>query len=327
MKYRKWYQIIYLAIAVAAFYYVAKKLITFEQWDYVSGRYINDNWLILGVVQIVLWGLNIGLESMRWQNLLSSFTRIDFSKSVQMVLMGFTTGSISPMKIGEPGGKILFLKKEERPTGVLASVYGSYLNSAVLFLLTLLIFPLALSAGLIDISVTSNLSAFSYVILALCILAASYFIIYYFFKQIKKKVRNTRWAVKTGFFKNFRLKKFMTLFLYTLLRVMVYNFQLYIWFMFFNIPDIGINFMLLSPLYFAAITLIPAMFLFDLGIRGSVGVFVFSVISENLGAVLSALFFLWFFNVALPVLWGSLLLISNKYSKKQGKNIHKLKSL
>jgi hypothetical protein len=92
----------------------------------------------------------------------------------------------------------------------------------------------------------------------------------------------------------------------------VYNFQLYIWFIFFNISGFGIDVLFLSPLYFAAITLIPAMFLFDLGIRGSVGIILFSVISDNTEALLSAIFFLWFLNVAIPVLWGSLLLLRKK---------------
>ncbi len=315
MKHKKWHQIIYLAIALTAFYYVGEKLIAFDRWNYISGRFISETWFLLVIFQVVLWVLNIGLESLRWQYLLNTYTKVSFPRSVKMVLMGFTTGSISPMKIGEPGGKILFLKKDERPSGILASVYGSYINSTALFLIALFVFPLALSSGLIRIPVTFHLSLFSYVILAICIVLGSYFIVYYFFKQIKKQVRNSKWALKPEFFNSFRLNKFLILFLYTLLRVIVYNVQLYIWFRFFNITDFGVEFFLLSPLYFAAITLIPAIFLFDLGIRGSVGVFIFSSMSNNLGAVLSALFFLWVFNVALPVLWGSLLLIRAKSHK------------
>jgi len=321
MKHKRWHKVVYLAIAFIAFYYVVKKLLAFDQWDYISGRFINEFWFLLVIFQVVLWVLNIGMESLRWRYLLNTFTKVSFSSSVKMVLMGFTTGSISPMKIGEPGGKILGLKKDERPTGILASVYGSYINSTVLFLIALFIFPVALSSGLLSIPVSFQLSLFSSVILGICILLGSYVIVYFFFRQIKKHVRNSKWALKPEFFNSFRLNKFPILFLYTLIRVIVYNVQLYIWFRFFNITDLGLDFFLLSPLYFAAITLIPAIFLFDLGIRGSVGVYIFSSLSNNLGAVLSALFFLWFLNVALPVLWGSLLLIRSKSHKKQANTV------
>ena len=309
---KRWYQIIYLGISLTAFYYVGNKLTSFDRWDYVSKEFINDSWLLLGIVQVFLWSLNIGLESLRWQTLLSSFTRVRFLESVKMVLMGFATGSVTPLKAGEPGGKILPLKKDERVSGVLVSVYGSYLNSAVLFLIAIIVFPVVLLAGLIDISFVIDFSWYTYALLAIGLLLFSYFIVYYFFKQIKKRVRNTKWALKPGVLSSFKLKRVLILFLYTLLRVAVYNFQLYIWFLFFNISDLGIDILLLSPLYFAAITLIPAMFLFDLGIRGSVGIFLFSAISDSTGAILSAIFFLWFLNVAIPVLWGSLLLLRKK---------------
>ncbi len=309
---KRWYQIIYLAISLTAFYYVGKKLTSFDRWDYVSKEFINDSWLLLAIVQIVLWSLNLGLESLRWQTLLSTFTKVRFFESVKMVLMGFATGSVTPLKSGEPGGKIVLLKKDERVSGVLVSVYGSYLNSAVLFLIAVVVFPVALTAGLIDTSFVINFSWYTYALLAIGSLLFSYFIVYCFFKQIKKQVINTKWALKPSVLCNFRLKRFLILFLYTLLRVAVYNLQLYIWFLFFNISGIGIDVLIISPLYFAGITLIPAMFLFDLGIRGSVGVFLFSTISDNTGALLSAIFFLWFLNVAIPVLWGSLLLIRKK---------------
>ena len=312
MNSKKWYQIVYLAIAATAFYYVGKKLTSFEQWSFVSENFINDSWFLLLFVQVILWSLNLGLESIRWQTLLSPFSRVSFFESAKMVFMGFTTGSITPMKAGEPGGKILPLKTEDRPSGILVSVYGSYLNSAVLLLLALFVLPTALSYKLLEIPYSLNLSWYFYIALAIALLSLSYFALHFFFRQIKKRVRNTKWALKPGVFKNFTLKRFLILFLYTLLRIVTYNFQLYIWFLFFNIPDSGVDFYLLSPLYFAVITLIPAMFLFDLGIRGSAAIFIFSTIHGCTGAVLSAIFFLWFFNVAIPVLWGSLLLIQRK---------------
>ena len=312
MKHKIWYRIIYFFIALFAFYYVVKKLVSFGQWDYVSGRSINSYWFSLLAVQVALWAMNIGLESFRWQKMVNTFTSQGFFRSLQMVMMGFTTGSISPMKMGEPGGKVLLLTKDEKASGVLASVYGSYLNSILLFLIALIVLPFALSKRLIAVSFFPELPAWFYAIIAVFIVLGSYTIINVSFKGIRKQVRNTKWAVKPGFFRNFKTGQALKLFLLTLIRIAVYNFQLYVWFKFFNVTVPLTEFFLMSPLYFAAITLIPAVFLLDLGIRGSVGVFVFNVFTNNVGAILSALFFLWFVNVAIPVLWGSVLLVKNK---------------
>ena len=186
-QHKRWYQIIYLAISLTAFYYVVNRLASFDQWGNVSKEFINDNWLLLIIAQVILWVLNLGLESLKWQTLLNSFSRVRFIESVKMVLMGFASGSVTPLRAGEPVGRILQLKKDERASGVLVSVYGSYLNSAVLFLIAVVIFPVALSAGLIDTSFVINFSWYSYVILAFGSLFFSYFTVYYFFKQIKKR--------------------------------------------------------------------------------------------------------------------------------------------
>jgi len=320
MKYKTWYRIIYFSVALFAFYYVVKKLISFEQWNYVSGRFISSDWVSLLAVQIVLWVMNIGLETFRWQKMLSSFTNTGFFSSMQMVMMGFATGSVSPMKVGEPGGKVSLLTKDEKASGVLASVYGSYLNSILLFFIALVVLPFTISKKLIALPFIPELPVWSFVLIAFFIVSGSYITINVFFKRIRKQVRNTKWAVKHGFFRNFKVKEALFLSLLTLMRITVYNFQLFVWFKFFNITVPPSEFFLVSPLYFAAITLIPAVFLFDLGIRGSTGVFVFSVLTNNLGAILSALFFLWLVNVAVPVLWGSVLLVKNKTLKKDKNN-------
>ncbi len=307
------FRIVYFIIAASAFYYVAIKLLNFEQWDFIHNNFINDNWGFLVTTQVILWGINIGLESFRWKYLLSSFSGYSFFNSLKMVIVSFAAGGATPMKIGEHGGKIVYMKKDDQATGIMASLYGSYLNSAVLLLIAAFTVPFLLTYKKIALPISAEFSKTALIILMIIILTVSYFLILFLFKQIKKRIRNTGWAVKTGFFDNFKLKRALFLFFITLLRIMTYNIQLYIWFRFFNISCPVSIFFLLSPAYFAVITLIPAMFLLDLGIRGSVGLFLFSSLCGNTAAVISAIFSLWFINVAIPVLWGSLLLLFKEY--------------
>jgi hypothetical protein len=77
--------------------------------------------------------------------------------------------------------------------------------------------------------------------------------------------------------------------------------------MFFSLNDPVI--LLLSPLYFAFITLFPTFFLVDLGIRGSVGMFIFGPLVHNVPVLLSVIFFLWLINVALPSFAGGLIIM------------------
>ncbi len=307
------FRLIYFSIAALAFYYVAVKIVNFEQWSFIHKNIVTENWILLVTIQVMLWGINISLESLRWKFLLSSFSHYSFFNSLKMVIVSFAAGGATPMKIGEHGGKIVYMKKEDQATGIIASLYGSYLNSAVLLLIAAFTVPFLLAYEKLNLLIPAGLNKTVLIFSIILFLTGSYFLVIFIFKQIKKKIDKTGRTVKKEFFGNFRLKRASILFTLTILRVLTYNIQLYVWFRFFNIPCPAETFFLLSPAYFAVITLIPAMFLLDLGIRGSAGLLLFSSLCGSAAAVISAIFALWSVNVAIPVLWGSLLLLLKKH--------------
>ena len=312
MKRDKWFRILYLLISALAFYYLGTKILSFEHWNVLSSGALNSYRVVLLLVQLFLWSANIGLESLRWRYLLAPFSGYGFRDSVKMVFTAFSAGSFTPMKLGEHGGRLIFLKSDDRATGMLASVYGSYLNSFVILLLAAFVLPPALSEGLFFPDMLTGMNEAFYYPAAAVILALSIVLLRGLTAAVKKNLRNTRWAVKKEFFLNLRFKRAAVLFLLTLLRVVVYNLQLWVWFRFFNIDCPADVFFILSPLYFAAITLVPGMLLLDLGIRGSVGLFVFAFCSSP-ELLLVSLFALWIVNVAIPVAGGSMILIFKKH--------------
>jgi len=310
-----WYRFLYLTISALAFYYLANRIMSFDEWDAVNAVSLNTSWLFLLAVQIVLWAANLGTETLKWNYLLSAFSNYSFFDSLKMVFAGFTAGSFTPMKLGEHGGRLIFLRKEDRAAGVMASVFGSYLNTMAILLLSLFVLPALLSKRLLNADFPDSLPAIYYYLLILIIIALSSLMIWLLSAAVKKSLRNTAWAVKKEFFYNLRFKRVLKLFSYTLFRVVIYNLQLFVWFRFFNISCTWEIFFLLSPLYFMAITMVPAMFLLDLGIRGSAGLFIFSFQCGSSSVILFALFLLWFINVAIPVLAGNVILIFNKHHK------------
>jgi hypothetical protein len=312
MKRDKWFRILYLLISVLAFYYLGTRIISFEHWNVLSSGALNSYWFVLLFVQFLLWSANIGLESLRWNYLLAPFSSYGFRDSVKMVFTAFSAGSFTPMKLGEHGGRLIFLKSDDRATGMLASVYSSYLNSFAILLIAVLALPVALHDGLFFSGMLTEIDEAFYYPAAAGVLTLSFFLLRGLTTAVKKNLRNTRWAVKNEFFQNLRFKRAVVLFLLTLLRVIVYNLQLWVWFRIFNIDCPADIFFILSPLYFAAITLVPGMLLLDLGIRGSAGLFVFAFCSSP-EPLLISLFALWFINVAIPAASGSLILIFKKH--------------
>ena len=82
--------------------------------------------------------------------------------------------------------------------------------------------------------------------------------------------------------------------------------------------DILFNeFIMHAPIYFFFITLIPSFFLADIGIRGSVSLFVFAQFEAQMPLILLAIFFLWFINVVVPALLGTIVLYVYNDIKKR----------
>ena len=309
MRRDRWFKIIYLSVSLLAFYYIGIKICSFEHWDDISAGLLSTNWIILVAIQLILWFTNVGLEAGRWKYFLSPFSYYSFSGSLKMIFSAFSAGSFTPMKLGEHGGRLIFLKNEDRTTGALASVFGSYLNTIVILLFAVVALPGAAAKRYLELEMLKGVNDIFYYFVAAAVLIISLFFFLYFMHVLKRKLRNTRWVLKKEFFLNMGLKRVLSLFLFTSARVFVYNLQLFVWFRFFNINCPVDTFIFLSPLYFAIITLVPGMLLVDLGIRGSAGLFIFSQKCGEPTAILFALFALWIVNVAVPVAIGNVILI------------------
>jgi len=313
MRRDSWFRIIYLSVSVLAFYYIGIKIYSFERWNDVNVGLLNRNWIILLAIQVILWFANLGIETGRWKYLLSPFSNYSFSGSLKMIFAAFSAGSITLMKLGEHGGRLIYLKKEDRTTGVLASVFGSYLNTIIILLFAVVALPVALAKGFLKIEWLKGVNEIYYYFVIAAVVTGSLLLLLGITKILKRKLRNTRWALKKEFFFNMGAKRVLVLFFFTLARVVVYNLQLFVWFRFFNINCAVDIFIILSPLYFAAITLVPGMLLVDMGIRGSVGLFIFSQQCGFSTIILFAIFALWVVNVAIPVVIGNVILIFNEH--------------
>ena len=102
--------------------------------------------------------------------------------------------------------------------------------------------------------------------------------------------------------------------LYSLLRFVVYCIQLCV-FLWFLGADIKSHLLIVVPVYFMLITMAPSLFLAELGIRGSVALFVFTGFGLTEVAVLFVVLVLWLLNQVLPALVGTVVLLYNKTGK------------
>jgi len=90
----------------------------------------------------------------------------------------------------------------------------------------------------------------------------------------------------------------------SLLRYIIFSVQYYLILQAFGLTFSSYTKILLIPFCFLITSSIPTIVISEIGVRGSVGLFVFGIISDNNLAILSASVLLWVINVALPALFG-----------------------
>ena len=64
------------------------------------------------------------------------------------------------------------------------------------------------------------------------------------------------------------------------------------------------------------VSVIPTIAITEIGIRGSVAVFLFGLLSSNIVGILSATFVMWVINLLLPALLGTLFIFTLKFFRK-----------
>jgi hypothetical protein len=102
----------------------------------------------------------------------------------------------------------------------------------------------------------------------------------------------------------FSVLELFNILLLSLLRYIVFVFQYYLVLKAFGVYLSDIYAILLIPVCFMVASFIPTILISEIGIRGSVALFVFGTISNMDIQIILASMVLWLINIALPILLG-----------------------
>lgn len=295
--------LIQIAISVTAVAYIIIRLVNYDEWETFYELFTQQptRFAVVFLLQLILSSLNLSIESFKWQKLVSPLREQSFKLSFYQILKGVQVGMVTPGRSGEGVAKALMLPAGYRTRGFLLSVTGSALQNIVLALGGLL--------GLIFIREfpEKELSMFfqiqewliRYSLTFLVVSAAGVIVVVRLLRFMRRNPVVKRITFYLLVVKQLGMMNFLTIVMLTLARYLVYCFQLWIMFYFLNISG-SINLLWLIPIYYAAITFIPSMAIADIGIRGTIALFLFGAISTNSAAIVAAIFFVWFCNLALP---------------------------
>ncbi len=273
-------------------------------------------WLI-----ILLSMVNWGIEARKWQLLMNLLQPMSFGKALQSVLSGVTISLNTPNRIGEYGGRILFVKEGNRIKAVSLSIAGSIAQ---------LIITLAIGCGGLVVLLQSmgpehssilGLSAFWVRVLlylsccTLLVLLLFFFRLSWLIRLIEKLPYAARFIDYVRVLEEFNVKILLRLLFLSAIRYLVFVIQ-YIFML--QLMQVELNpwqsFWMIAVMFWM-LAIVPTFAIADLPVRGKIGQSLFSLYSANTLGIIAVTFGIWFINLFVPAVAGSLLILGNKIVK------------
>lgn len=262
-------------------------------------------------VALLLLPVNIGLEIYKWKLLANSAQPVTYGMAVKSFLAGLALSILTPNRIGEYPGRILYMKQRNTPRLISVTFLGMFTQFLCLFIFGI--------PGLVyyNIAVPGYWQKLVLIFTIVCAVAVA--IIFFRFEKWSGIIERFSFLKKfktySKLLRKFTLKEQLLILGMSMLRFCVYVFQylLLLWWMHIEIP-LPVGFCLAS-LFFFSMAIVPSVALAEIGIRGGISLFLFQNFSTNKIGILVATLVLWFVNLIIPALTGSVLWIKMRLIK------------
>ncbi|MEO5681994.1 MAG: lysylphosphatidylglycerol synthase domain-containing protein [Chitinophagaceae bacterium] len=265
---------------------------------------------------LLLVPVNWGLEARKWQVLIKPVESIRLVSAFKAVLAGLAFSMNTPNRIGEFGGRVLYVHEGHRWKAFSLTIIGSFSQLIITLgmglggLAFLLLNPVT-AAGIAGYFIWIRVLLYGS-----CLVTALLVLLYFRLGQIIK------WGEKIP-----KARRFMqhitviedipvTILLRTIslsfVRYIIFVFQYILLLQLFGVEvPVWHSFWLISVLYLM-LAITPTIALAEAGIRGQVSLLLFTLVSANKFGIVGAATAIWFINLVVPALVGSLLFLSLK---------------
>jgi hypothetical protein len=294
--------LIKLSIVVAAFYFIYHKLINNTHLnfnDFIGFSFKNDDFSIKKIIiLLILTFFNWFFEILKWQKLVIPVQSISFNNALEQSLGALTASLFTPNRIGEYGAKAVFYSQEFRKRILLINLISNSLQMIV----TTLFGVIGLSFFIHKYPLEVNFNEFTFIIIIGVIVLLP---IGYFFQKKLFTIKGFQIKKIINYISHFPKKIILSGFGFSIIRYLIFSFQFYYLLYIFGVEMDYISAMcIITSMYFLA-SILPSIFIFDVVIKGSVAVYLFSFLNVNEITILVIITLMWMLNFVLPSMVGS----------------------
>ncbi|HVV54072.1 MAG TPA: hypothetical protein VHC47_02035 [Mucilaginibacter sp.] len=310
------------AILILAFIFIYRRITSnsnLKQFEILVSHISSNRAIVTMSLVFLLMLVNWTLESLKWKYMARHLARVTLWEAIEAVFCGLTWAVFTPNRLGEYGGRVMFLPNRRRIHGVFVMAVGSFGQNVITNVLglTALIwfnynfhflqhqFPhldpwlsLVLSLGAVIFMVLITLFYFHIGLLVQLL------------NRIKLLKKYHRFFDIMGKYKIGELSKVM---LFCLARFFVFSFQYYL-VIHLLMPGIPVlPMMMMVFILFFIQSALPSLDLLDIGVRNVTASVFFSYITGQKLAVMAAVSSIWFVNLIAPAILGSVFVLKLRF--------------
>lgn len=266
---------------------------------------VHQLWKFLPVV--CLMGFNWILEAAKWKVLIYSLEPVSLIQSLKTVLAGLATGLGTPNRIGEYGGRALYMRKENRMGSLSATAVSSFSQ-----LLITLFFGLS-GILILKTNITGNppviLSAAGIFCIVCCYI---YFHPSGIIEIVKRFPFSQKILPHLTILEKLPVTVLLRVLLLSSIRYLVFVCQ---FILLLEIMRVDIDWwraLWSVSILYLILAIVPSVALLELSVRAKAGILLFQTMSKNVMGIYAASTGIWIINVIVPAVIGSTFLMKQK---------------
>ncbi len=274
-------------------------------------------------IVFALMFLNWGIEARKWQLLLMPLQKFSLAGAYKAVLAGCSITMLTPNRIGEYGGRIMYVDEPFRLRAVSLTILGSMAQLTITMLMGTIGLVLIRTGKIID---PTKFSGYSWMLgntlLVISIIVTVILLLVLFrvnfivtaisgARFLKKIVKHISVVEQVGG------KQLLRILNLSFFRYMVFILQ---YILLLKVMEVNIAFpvsFLLLTIFYLVMAVAPTAGFTELPVRAIASVALFNLFSTNIIGIQAAAFGIWLINLVVPAVLGSLLILGIKIMKER----------
>ncbi len=261
---------------------------------------------------VLLMLLNWLLEALKWRYVTRKLAFITVWQAIECVFCGLTWAASTPNRIGEYGGRVMFLPHRKRVHGIFAMIVAGIGQNAITNIL-------GLSASLWFIYTFLPVGIWLYLLICLlsvCFIAFT-LVFYFHIGWLVNWLYRFKFIYKYHRFfdimARYKSSELINILCFGLGRYIVFSFQYYL-LLHLLIPELPvIQMMLLLFIMFFVQSAVPSLDWLDIGVRSSVATILFAYITTQQLSVVAVVSTVYIINIIIPAILGSVFVFKLKF--------------